>query len=142
MRFTTTLRLFGNNTGIEIPDDVLEELGGGRRPAVSVVVDGYAFRSTVGAMNGLALVPFSAERRRATGLSGGESIVVDIELDTAPREVDVPDDLARALADAGVRPAFDALAPSARRAHVGSVESAKAPQTRSRRIAAIVEKLA
>lgn len=141
MRFETTLSQFGNNTGIEVPPSVLEALGGGRRPAVSVTVNGYAFQSTVGAMRGLALVPFSAERRRESGLAGGDAIVVDIELDEAPREVEVPTDLADALEAAGARETFDRLSPSARKAHVTNVESAKAPETRARRVAAILAKL-
>ncbi|MDQ1217111.1 hypothetical protein QE411_001966 [Microbacterium arborescens] len=141
VRFETTLSQFGNNTGIEVPFSVLDALGGGRRPAVSVTVNGFAFRSTVGSMRGLALIPFSAERRRESGLAGGDAIIVDIELDEAPREVDVPADLAAALTDAGTREAFDRLSPSARKAHVGNVESAKAPETRARRIAAIIAKL-
>ncbi|SDQ27828.1 YdeI/OmpD-associated family protein [Microbacterium sp. cf332] len=141
MRFETTLSQFGNNTGIEVPASVLDALGGGRRPAVTVVVNGYAFRSTVGAMRGLALVPLSAERRRESGLAGGDAIVVDIDLDEAPRDVEVPADLGAALDDVGARAAFDRLAPSARKAHIANVESAKAPETRARRIAAIVAQL-
>jgi len=86
-------------------------------------------------------VPFSAERRRESGLAGGDAIVVDIELDEAPREVETPDDLVAALAEAGATAAFDRLAPSARKAHVVNVESAKTPETRARRIAAIIAKL-
>lgn len=141
MRFETTLSQFGNNTGIEVPPSVLDALGGGRRPAVSVTVNGYTFRTTVGAMRGLALVPFSAERRRESGLAGGDAIVVDLELDDAPREVEVPSDLADALGAAGAREAFDRLSPSARKAHVSNVDSAKAPETRARRVAAILAKL-
>lgn len=141
MRFETTLSQFGNNTGIEVPPSVLEALGGGRRPAVSVTVNGYTFRTTVGAMRGLALVPFSAERRRESGLAGGDAIVVDLELDDAPREVEVPTDLADALEAAGAREAFDRLSPSGRKAHVSNVDSAKAPETRARRVAAILAKL-
>lgn len=141
MRFETTLSQFGNNTGIEVPPSVLEALGGGRRPAVSVTVNGYTFRTTVGAMRGLALVPLSAERRRESGLAGGDAIVVDLELDDAPREVEVPTDLSDALEAAGAREAFDRLSPSARKAHVSNVDSAKAPETRARRVAAILAKL-
>ncbi|MFS0714085.1 YdeI/OmpD-associated family protein [Microbacterium sp. 2P01SA-2] len=141
VRFETRLSQFGNNTGIEVPFSVLDALGGGRRPAVSVTVNGFSFRSTVGTMRGLALVPFSAERRRESGLDGGDAIVVDIELDEAPREVEVPADLVAALTDAGARDAFDRLPPSARKAHVVNVESAKTPETRARRTAAIIAKL-
>jgi uncharacterized protein YdeI (YjbR/CyaY-like superfamily) len=92
-------------------------------------------------MGGRYLIPFSSDKRVASGIGGGDALTVDLELDTAPRTVDVPEDLASALADAGARAAFDALAPSARKAHVTSVEGAKAAETRARRIAAIVSKL-
>ncbi|MCD2170479.1 MULTISPECIES: YdeI/OmpD-associated family protein [Microbacterium] len=142
MRFETTLLQMGNNTGIEVPPEVLEALGGGKRPAVTVDVNGYTYTSTVGAMGGRSLIPFSADKRKATGLAGGDAITVELALDTAPRTVEVPDDLATALAEVGRRDAFDALSPSARKAHVTNVESAKAADTRSRRVETIVSKLA
>jgi hypothetical protein len=141
MRFDTTLSQTGNNTGIEVPPEVVEELGGGKRAAVTVDVNGYVYASTIGVMGGRFLIPFSADKRAATGLSGGDPISVHLALDTAPRTVEVPDDLASALAESGVREAFDALSPSARKAHVTQVESAKAAETRARRVAAVVAKL-
>lgn len=141
MRFETTLSQTGNNTGIEVPPDVVEQLGGGKRAAVTVDVNGYVYSSTLGVMAGRHLIPFSADKRKATGLAGGDPITVEITLDTAERPVEVPDDLAAALAEADARAAFDALAPSARKAHAGSVTGAKAPETRARRIAKIVAAL-
>ena len=142
MRFETTMSLSGNNTGIEVPPEVIEALGAGRKPPVDVTVNGYSYRSTVAVMGGRYMISFSSDKRAATGIEGGDPITVDLEVDTAPRTVEVPDDLAAALAAAhGVREAFEALAPSARKAHVTNVESAKAADTRERRIAAIVTKL-
>ena len=141
-RFETTMSQFGNNTGIEVPPAVLEALGGGKRPAVVVSVNGYEYRSTVGVMQGLFLVPFSSDKRAATGIGGGDAVTVEPALDTAPRDVEVPADLAAALASAGLTDAFAALAPSHRKAHVVSVESAKAADTRSRRVEAVITKLA
>lgn len=131
----------GNNTGIEVPADVVEALGGGKRAAVSVTVNGFSYRSTLAVMRGRHLIPFSAEKRSASGIGGGDELVVDIELDDSPRPVEVPADLAAALAAAGMREAFDALSPSARKAHASLVESAKAAETRTRRIEAIVSGL-
>ena len=143
MRFETTMLLTGNNTGIEVPPDVIEALGAGRKPPVTVTVNGYEYRSTVAVMGGRHLIPFSSDKRAATGIQGGDPIVVDVELDTAPRTVEVPEDLAAALdASPAARAAFDALSPSARKAHVTNVESAKAAETRQRRVDAIVAKLA
>ena len=141
VEYRTAMHLVGRNTGIPVPPEVLESLGGGRRPAVAVVVNGYRYSSTVGSMGGEALIPFSSERRAESGIAGGDELTVSLELDAAPRETPVPDDLAAALAAADVRAAFDALAPSRRKAHVVSVESAKAAGTRARRVAAVVESL-
>lgn len=141
MRFESNLRLMGNNTGIEVPPDVVEGLAGGKRPPVNVTVNGFSYRSTIGVMGGKFLIPFSSDKRAATGLAGGDAIEVELTLDTAPRTVEVPDDLAAALEAAAVRSAFDALSPSARKAHALAVESAKAPETRARRIHAIVSAL-
>lgn len=141
MRFETTMAQSGNNTGIPVPEDVVAALGGGKRAAVSVTVNGYAYRSTIASMGGRYLIPFSSDKRTTTGIGGGDAIVVDLELDTAPRTVEVPDDLAAALEAAGLRAAFDALAPSHRKAHVTAVTEAKSPATRERRIAAAVAKV-
>lgn len=141
MRFETTLLQMGNNTGIEVPPEVVEGLGGGKRAAVIVDVNGYVYSSTMAVMGGRQLIPFSADKRKATGLAGGDPITVELTLDTTERTVELPDDLAAALADSGVRSAFDALAPSTRKAHAGSVAEAKAPETRARRIAKIVAAL-
>ena len=142
MRFETTLFQQGNNTGIMVPTEVVEALGGGSRAAVTVTVNGFTYPSTLAVMGGRHLIPFSSDKRAATGLAGGDAIEVTLELDTAPRTVEVPDDLAVALDDAGIRARFDALAPSARKAHVTNVVSAKTDETRTRRISAIVAKLA
>lgn len=139
--FSTILFQQGNNTGIEVPPSVVEALAAGKRPAVIVTVNGFEYRSTVAVMGGRYLIPFSSDKRAATGLAGGDAIDVGLAVDAAPRTVVVPADLALALDDAGMRAAFDALAPSARKAHVTSVESAKAAETRARRIDSLVAKL-
>jgi hypothetical protein len=141
MRFETTMAQSGNNTGIPVPENVVEALGGGKRAAVSVTVNGYAYRSTLASMGGRYLIPFSSDKRKDTGIAGGDPIVVDLELDTTPRTVEVPADLAAALDAAGLRAAFDALSPSHRKAHVTAIEEAKAAATRERRVAAAVAKV-
>ncbi|MGN6744257.1 MAG: YdeI/OmpD-associated family protein [Amnibacterium sp.] len=139
VRYEAAMQLIGRNTGIPVPDDVLAALGGGRRPAVEVTVNGYRYRSTVGAMGGRALIPFSSEHRTASGIAGGDALEIRLALDTAPREVAIPEDLAAALESAGLTGAFDRLAPSRRKAHVTAVEGAKSAETRQRRIDAAVE---
>jgi hypothetical protein len=132
----------GNNTGIEVPADVIDALGAGKKPAVVVDVNGYLYRSTVAVMGGKYLLPFSAERRKESGIAGGDGIDVELTVDTAPRTVELPDDLRSALdATPAIAAAWDKLAPSARKAHVTAVLGAKAAETRARRIAAITEKL-
>lgn len=132
----------GNNTGIEVPPDVVEALGAGKRPPVVVTVNGYEYRSTIAPMGGKYLIPFSAERRGESGIGGGDAIDVELELDTAPRTVEVPADLRAALGEAPeAESAWEKLSFSHQKAHVTSVLGAKAAETRARRIAAVVAKL-
>lgn len=131
-----------NATGIEVPADVITALNKGKKPPVKVTVNGFTYQSTVAVMGGAYMIPLSQERRAAAGVEAGEEIEVTLELDTEPRTVEVPDDLATALAaKPGARQAFDKLAYSVRKEHVRQVESAKAAETRTRRITSIVEKL-
>ena len=140
MTFDTTIFLSGNNTGIEVPAFVVEALGGGKRPAVIITIGSFSYRSTVAPMGGRFLIPLSAERRAESGLKGGDAVTVDLALDTAPREVDIPDDLAAALAQAPDGKAFfETLSYSNKLRHVLSVTDAKTPETRSRRIEKVVE---
>ena len=142
MRFHAVLQQNGKTaTGIEVPAEVLDELGSGKRPAVNVTIAGFTFATTIGSMGGKAMIPVSAERRQAAGVAAGDHLDVTIVLDTAPKVIEVPDDLAVALDAAGVRAAFDALAPSHRKEHVRAINEAKAPDTRQRRIAKAVEKV-
>ena len=140
MRFSTTVELHGKNaTGMAVPAEVVESLGGGKKPAVTVTVGGFTYRSSIASMGGRFLIPLSAERRTAAGVSAGDQVEVDVELDTAPRTVEVPDDLAAALdREPGLRERFDAMAFTHRNEHVRAVESAKADATRQRRLAAVV----
>ncbi len=136
MRFHTTLyQSDGTATGIRVPDDVVEALGKGKRPPVTVTINGYAYRNTIAVMGGEYWVGVSALHRAGAGVAGGDEIDVDIELDTAPREVEVPPDLAAGLdAEPAARATFDALSNSNKGYHVLQVEGAKTPETRQRRI--------
>jgi hypothetical protein len=136
MKFRTSIRQSdGNATGIEIPDDVIAALAAGRKPPVKLIVNGYAYRSTVATVDGKSMVGFSAAHRAASGLAGGDEVEVDIELDTEPRVVEVPADLAAALdAEPRARETFDKLSNSLKGYHVSQVLDAKSPETRQRRI--------
>ena len=143
MRFRTSVELGGKTaTGLHVPDDVVSALAGGKRPAVQVTIGGHTYRTTVAPMGGRFLVPLSAENRAAAGVAAGDEVEVDITLDTAPREITVPDDLAGALAsDSRAQQFFDALSFSHRKEWVRWVEEAKKADTRSSRISKAVEAL-
>ena len=141
--FETTLAASGNNTGIEVPPELVERLGAGRRPPVTVDLGGYAYRSTVAVLGGRYLVGVSAAVRQATGLGAGDPVRVTLTLAETPREVDVPADLAAALAaDPAAQQAFATLDGRNRYAVLHRVATAATPQTRARRIAAVVTMLA
>lgn len=130
-----------NATGIQVPAEVIVALDNGKRPKVKVTLNDYAYRSTVAAYGDIFMLPLSKEHREAAGVQAGDEVDVTLELDTEPRTVDVPDDLAAALEDGGVTAVFNALALSKRKEHVRQVNSAKAEETRQRRIAKIVASL-
>jgi hypothetical protein len=130
-----------NATGLPIPAEAVVTLDSGKRPKVKVSFNGYSYRSTVAAYGDVFMLPLSKEHRDAAGVKAGDQVEVTLELDTEPRIVEVPDELAMALAEGGLTAVFDALAPSKRKEHVRQVTSAKAESTRQRRIAKIVTTL-
>jgi hypothetical protein len=138
MRFESTVELGGKTaTGIPIPEEVIEALGSSKRPPVTITINGYTYRTTAVRMGGRFLVPLSAENREGAGVAAGDGVTVDIEHDTAPREVTMPDDLAAAMDDAA-RAAYDGLSYTHRKEWVRWVEEAKRPETRASRIAKTV----
>jgi hypothetical protein len=141
VRFRTTIQQSGKTTtGIQVPEQVIEALGSGKRPAVKVTINGYSYRSTVAVLGGRYMVGVSAEHRAGAGVAGGDEVDVDIELDTAPREVRVPADLAAALdAAPAAQRTFDGLSYSNKSWHVLQVEGAKSEETRQRRIGRSVD---
>ncbi|MEA2578171.1 MAG: hypothetical protein QOD78_1759 [Chloroflexota bacterium] len=143
MRFRTTILQAGKTaTGIRIPDEVVEALGSGKRPPVKVTINGFTYRNTVAVMGSDYMVGVSAENRAGAGVAGGDVVDVDIELDSAPREVTVPPELAAALdAEPAARRTFDALSPSNKGWHTQQVTGAKTDETRDRRIAKSIEAL-
>jgi hypothetical protein len=124
-----------NATGLPVPPEALEELGAGKRPAVVVTVAGYTYRTSVGAMGGQSLIPLSAAHRAASGVAADDDVEVSIELDAAPREAVVPEEVAAALAaDPALAEAFRALSSSRQRALVDPIGEAKTDETRARRV--------
>ena len=143
MRFRTTVELGGATaTGLPVPDDVVQALAAGKRPAVRVTVNGHTYRSTIATMGGRFLLPLSAENRAAAGVAAGDEVDVEVQVDTEPRVVQVPADLRAALdAEPVAAQAFAVLSYSHQLQHVLAVEAAKAPETRRRRIAGTLAKL-
>jgi hypothetical protein len=143
VKFTTTVEAAGKTaTGLEVPAEIVEKLGAGKRPKVAVTLNGHTYRTSIGVMGGRSLIPVSAEVRAASGVAAGELVEVEVIVDDAPREVAVPPDLTAALdAEPGAAAAFAALSYSLQRRHVLAVEGAKAAETRSRRVAAVVTSL-
>ncbi|HEY7523681.1 MAG TPA: YdeI/OmpD-associated family protein [Candidatus Limnocylindrales bacterium] len=143
MQFRTTI-LQGDKTatGIRIPDEIVEALGAGKRPPVRITIRGYTYRSTVAVLDGRYMVGVSADHRAGAGVKGGDEVEVGIELDTAPREVVVPPELAAALdAEPAARRTFDALSNSNKGWHVSQVTGTRSEETRQRRIAKSIEAL-
>jgi hypothetical protein len=141
MIFEAVVELGGKTaTGIQVPDDVMAELGGGQRPAVVVTLGEYSYRTTAAKMAGRFLVPLSAENRQAAGVAAGDVVQVEIVLDVAPREVVVPADLDAAL-DAPARAYFDTLSFSHRKEWVRWIEESKKAETRASRVSKTVDTL-
>jgi hypothetical protein len=136
-------------TGIPIPDSVVAELGGTKNAPVAVRVrkatsgdDWYSYRISIATRDGRYIMSFSSANRAAAGLVAGDALDVEIELDTAPRTIDIPDDLRDSLAASGGLDRFLALSYSRQRSYVDPVEAAKATETRQRRIEKIANEFA
>lgn len=135
MKFKTKILQTGNNTGISVPEKIIESLGAGKKPPVVITLNKYTYRSTVAVMNGLYMVSLSAENRKNANVAGGDELDITIVLDTEPRTVELPEDFKKVLAKnkmAGV--AYDKLAPSRKKAMVLSITDAKTEETRKKRI--------
>ena len=136
-KFRAELQLDGKTaTGITVPAEVIDTLGAGRRPSVSVTIKGHSFRTTIGSMGGVAKIPVSSAVRSAAGVAAGDMLDVELAVDTAPRQVSVPEDLAAALAgQPEAREFFAQLSHSRQQAYVTWIEQARKPDTRASRVA-------
>ncbi|HET8626494.1 MAG TPA: YdeI/OmpD-associated family protein [Thermomicrobiales bacterium] len=143
MRFHTTIQQSGKTaTGIGVPEEAVAALGGGKRLAVRATINGHTYRSTVAPLGGAFMLPVSAEVRQAAGVTAGDEVDVELELDTAPREVAAPPDFADALdREPDARRRFDGLSYSNKRRYVLPIEEARSAETRQRRIAKAVAEL-
>jgi hypothetical protein len=139
--FRATIFRDGSVCFIPLGFDPKIEFGKVRAP-VRVTLNGYSYRSTIAAMGGPPCIPLRKSNREAAGLDGGETIEVRVDLDTGKREVKPPADFVRALKAApSAWDRWRALSYSHQREHVESIEQAKKPETRARRIESAVRTL-
>jgi len=143
MRFRTELLTNGKTaTGIEVPQEVMTALAAGKKPAVKVTLNGYPYRSSVATVDGKPMIGVSADVRSAAGVSAGQVVDVELELDTEKRAVALPPELAALLdADPAARAAYDRLSYSNQRRIVEPIDQTKSPETRQRRIDKAMEAL-
>jgi uncharacterized protein YdeI (YjbR/CyaY-like superfamily) len=142
LRFRTVLAPHGPAAAVVLTEEQLTELGGGKQPPVQVTVNGVTLRLRVARRGGMLLIGFSKANRAACGVEPGEEVDVEITLDETPREVEVPEDLAAALAgDAAAKAAFDGLAFTHRQEYARWVAEAKREKTRNRRVEQALEML-
>ena len=141
MQIKQKLEPLGPATAIVLTDAQVEKLGGGKRAPVTVTIGAKTVRLRLAAMGGQNLIGISKVNREALGVQIGDTVVATIALDAAERTVDLPPDAAKALDKARLRKAFDALAFTHQKEHVRAITEAKKPETRAKRIEAMLEKL-
>jgi hypothetical protein len=136
MRFRAKVLLAGKTaTGVEVPAKIVEGLGSTKRPLVKVTINKYTYRSAIAPMGGTFMLGISDEVRKAAAVAAGDTVDVDVELDTQPREVSVPPELAKALQkDAKAKKFFESLSYSKKHILAGPIESGKTPETRQRNL--------
>ena len=137
MKFDAVIDAGGG--GVSIPFDVREVFGAARVP-VRARINGVEYRTTVVRMGGEWVIPVRREIRERAGVEIGDSVTVELERDDAPREVEVPPELAELLDD-DLREFFDGLSYTHQREYVEWITSAKREDTRQRRLAKAVEML-
>ena len=142
MRFRTKILPAGKTAaGIEVPAKVVAALGSSKRPPVRATINGYTYRSTVAVMGGAFMLGISEEVRKGAGVSGGDMIDIDLELDDKPRDVELPPDFAAALGrNAKAKKLFEGLSYSKKNVLVRALD-VKAADVRNERIAKTVEQL-
>lgn len=143
MQFTAELESTGGSTaGFRVPEALVESLGGGKRPKVTVTINGYSYRSSIAPMRGEYWLGVAQAHREPAAVEPGGRYDVDIELDTAPRVVEVPPELATALAaEPAAAAAWAALSYSHQRRLAEPIAAAKAEDTRARRVAKVIAEL-
>jgi hypothetical protein len=139
---TTLLTAKKTATGIEVPPTIVDALGQGKKPPVKITINGYTYRSTVAVMGGKYMIGVSAEVREKANVAGGDKVDITLELDTAPREVEVPDALQKALnKNPAAKKKFEGLSPSGKKRFTLPIGLAKTDETRDRNVAKALAEL-
>ena len=142
MKFITTIFQKGNNLGIEVPQEIIDQLGAGKKPAVVVSIGNHSYRSTVAVMQDKYLIALSREHRKSVNVNGGDQLEIDIELDDQPRIIEVPEPLAaRFEKNPDAKSFFETLSPSNKKKIVLLIASAKTEETRSKRLDKVISDL-
>lgn len=144
IKFKTTLLLAKKTaTGVEVPEAVIEKFATGKRPPVKVTINGYTYPNTIAVMNGIYMLSVSADVREKAGVKSGDKIEVQLELDTQPREVEIPADLQKALSsNTAAKKFFETLSSSNKKRFTIPIEQAKTDETRTRRVEKAISELA
>jgi Bacteriocin-protection, YdeI or OmpD-Associated/Domain of unknown function (DUF1905) len=142
-QFTAELRPAGRGgSAFDVPHAAAAALSDSKRPPVTVTIGGHTFRTRLAVYGGQPMVGVSKANRAAAGIDMGDRFDVTLALDEETRVIEVPDDLAAALAgDAEAAAAFERLAYTHRREYVLWITEAKRPETRARRVAGTLDKL-
>lgn len=137
--FTLTLDSGEGPIGIVVPEKAMAVLGSGKRYPVVVTIGGYSYRNTVSWYKGAYRIAFSSENQKASGVGKGDTAEVTLELDDAPRTLELPVELSAALADAGVLEVFTSLSYSKQRGLVEPWIAAKTDATRDKNLQKILD---
>ena len=142
MRFRAKILQSGKTAaGIEVPAKVVAALGSSKRPPVRATINGFTYRTSVAPMGGIFMVGVPPEFREGAGVAAGDTVDIDLEVDTQPREVPVPPDFAAALGrNTRAKKLFEALSFSKKTTLVRALD-VKAVDVRKERIAKTVEQL-
>ena len=135
MRFRAKVLLAGKTaTGVEVPAKVVDGLGSTRRPLVRVTINGFTYRSAIAPMGGTYMLGINEQVREGARVKAGDTVDVNVELDTEKRDVEVPPELAKALArDPKAKKYFDSLS--------APIANGKTAETRERNLAKAMQEL-
>jgi uncharacterized protein YdeI (YjbR/CyaY-like superfamily) len=139
--YKTIVIRHGNHAALEVPDEVLNELGTNKRAPLKVTINGYTFQTTATGVDGKCMIPFALKDREGSKTKALDEIEITLELDSGFREVELHPELATALTASKLRETFDSLTYSKRKEFSRQVNEAKADETRAKRITKVLESL-